>query len=85
MMAAEPTVVEKPAATWYSISSAMSCRASAVSALVCGPRATAAAMAVVGAALLAVAWAVYRPQMAAYVQRAENPTEAPSYGVPGDE
>lgn len=34
---------------------------------------------------LAVAWAVYRPQMAAYVQRAENPTEAPSYGVPGDE
>lgn len=36
-------------------------------------------------AMLAEAWAVYRPQMAAYVQRAENPTIAPSYGVPGDE
>lgn len=34
---------------------------------------------------LATAWAVYRPQMAAYVQRALDPTEAPSYGVPGDE
>lgn len=34
---------------------------------------------------LAEAWAVYRPQMAAYVQRAEDPTQAPSYGVPGDE
>lgn len=34
---------------------------------------------------LKAAWTVYRPQMAAYVQRAENPTEAPSYGVPGDE
>ncbi len=34
---------------------------------------------------LQAAWTVYRPQMAAYVQRAENPTEAPSYGVPGDE
>ena len=33
---------------------------------------------------LAAAWAVYRPQMAAYVQRAINPTLAPSYGVPGD-
>ncbi|MFN3825088.1 MAG: DUF1028 domain-containing protein [Pseudorhodobacter sp.] len=31
------------------------------------------------------AWEVYRPQMAAYVQRAEDPTQAPSYGVPGDE
>lgn len=31
------------------------------------------------------AWAVYRPQMAAYVQRAEDPTKAPTYGVPGDE
>lgn len=31
------------------------------------------------------AWLVYRPQIAAYVQRAENPTVAPSYGVPGDE
>jgi uncharacterized Ntn-hydrolase superfamily protein len=36
-------------------------------------------------AALAEAWAVYRPQMAAYVQRALDPTEAPSYGVPGDE
>ena len=34
---------------------------------------------------LAAAWAVYRPQMAAYVQRAQDPTQAPSYGVPGDE
>ena len=34
---------------------------------------------------LAAAWSVYRPQMAAYVQRAEDPTQAPSYGVPGDE
>ncbi len=33
---------------------------------------------------LEAAWAVYRPQMAAYVQRAEDPTVAPSYGVPGD-
>ena len=31
------------------------------------------------------AWAVYKPQMADYVQRAANPTLAPSYGVPGDE
>jgi uncharacterized Ntn-hydrolase superfamily protein len=31
------------------------------------------------------AWDVFRPQMAAYVQRAEDPTQAPSYGVPGDE
>lgn len=31
------------------------------------------------------AWAVYRPQMLAYVQRAVDPTQAPSYGVPGDE
>ena len=35
--------------------------------------------------MLRAAWDVYRPQMAAYVQRAENPTQAPSYGVPGDE
>jgi uncharacterized Ntn-hydrolase superfamily protein len=34
---------------------------------------------------LAAAWQVYRPQMAAYVQRAIDPTQAPSYGVPGDE
>ncbi|MGR3481043.1 DUF1028 domain-containing protein [Salipiger marinus] len=31
------------------------------------------------------AWAVYRPQMAAYVQRALDPRAAPSYGVPGDD
>lgn len=30
-------------------------------------------------------WAVWRPQEAAYVQRAADPTAAPSYGVPGDE
>lgn len=36
-------------------------------------------------AALHAAWQVYRPQMAAYVQRAEDPTRAPSYGVPGDE
>jgi len=36
-------------------------------------------------AAVEAAWAVYKPQMAAYVQRAEDPTQAPSYGVPGDE
>ena len=36
-------------------------------------------------AALSDIWALYRPQMGAYVQRALNPTEAPSYGVPGDE
>lgn len=36
-------------------------------------------------AMLRAAWEVYRPQMADYVQRAEDPTRAPSYGVPGDE
>jgi uncharacterized Ntn-hydrolase superfamily protein len=36
-------------------------------------------------AMLRSAWDVYAPQMAAYVQRAEDPTKAPSYGVPGDE
>lgn len=35
--------------------------------------------------MLRQAWEVYAPQMAAYVQRAEDPTQAPSYGVPGDE
>lgn len=35
--------------------------------------------------MLRQAWDVYAPQMAAYVQRAEDPTQAPSYGVPGDE
>lgn len=35
-------------------------------------------------ARLAEVWAVYRPQVQAYVDRAEDPTRAPSYGVPGD-
>jgi uncharacterized Ntn-hydrolase superfamily protein len=35
--------------------------------------------------MLRAAWDTYAPQMAAYVQRAEDPTQAPSYGVPGDE
>jgi len=30
-------------------------------------------------------WAVWRPQMDAYMKRALDPTDAPSYGVPGDE
>lgn len=34
---------------------------------------------------LEVAWGVYQPQMDAYVTRALDPREAPSYGVPGDE
>jgi uncharacterized Ntn-hydrolase superfamily protein len=34
---------------------------------------------------VARAWAVYAPQMPAYIQRAKDPREAPSYGVPGDE
>lgn len=36
-------------------------------------------------AALEAAWRVYRPQMTAYVQRAEDPGAAPSYGVPGDD
>ncbi|MDR7126803.1 DUF1028 domain-containing protein [Pseudotabrizicola sp. 4114] len=35
--------------------------------------------------MLRSAWDVYHPQMLAYVQRATDPTQAPSYGVPGDE
>ncbi len=35
--------------------------------------------------MLAQAWEVYAPQIDAYVQRAENPTGAPTYGVPGNE
>lgn len=35
-------------------------------------------------AAIAEAWSVYKPQLADYVQRALDPTEAPSYGVPGD-
>jgi uncharacterized Ntn-hydrolase superfamily protein len=34
---------------------------------------------------LARLWAVWRPQEAAYVRRALDPTAAPSYGVPGEE
>ena len=29
-------------------------------------------------------WAVYKPQLEDYVNRALNPTAAPSFGVPGD-
>ena len=29
-------------------------------------------------------WGGYKPQMGAYLQRAIDPTQAPSYGVPGD-
>lgn len=34
---------------------------------------------------IATAWEIYKPQLQAYVQRALDPREAPSYGVPGDE
>lgn len=34
---------------------------------------------------LASLWALYRPQLEAYLQRALDPRAAPSYGVPGDE
>lgn len=34
---------------------------------------------------LAAAWDIYKPQMDSYVQRAIDPSKAPSYGVPGDE
>jgi uncharacterized Ntn-hydrolase superfamily protein len=33
---------------------------------------------------LARIWTVWRPQLAAYMTRALDPTAAPSYGVPGD-
>lgn len=36
-------------------------------------------------AAIAAAWEVYKPQADAYVTRALTPTDAPSYGVPGDE
>lgn len=36
-------------------------------------------------AAIATAWEVYKPQLDAYVQRALDPTKAPSYGVPGDD
>ena len=33
---------------------------------------------------LALVWYVWKPQVAGYLQRALNPGNAPSYGVPGD-
>lgn len=33
---------------------------------------------------IATAWDIYKPQLDAYTQRALDPREAPSYGVPGD-
>jgi uncharacterized Ntn-hydrolase superfamily protein len=36
-------------------------------------------------AAVARAWAVYQPQMSAYIQRARDPREAPKYGVLGDQ
>jgi len=33
---------------------------------------------------IATAWEIYKPQLDAYLQRAADPTVAPSYGVPGD-
>ncbi len=35
-------------------------------------------------AVLRKLWTDYKPQMGAYLQRAIDPTQAPSYGVPGD-
>ena len=34
---------------------------------------------------LAALWDIYKPQLETYVTRALNPTDAPGYGVPGDE
>ncbi len=34
---------------------------------------------------VATAWEIYKPQLDAYIQRALDPREAPSYGVPGDD
>ena len=34
---------------------------------------------------LAALWKLYAPQLDAYVTRALDPRQAPSYGVPGDE
>jgi uncharacterized Ntn-hydrolase superfamily protein len=34
---------------------------------------------------LAGLWTIWKPQMDDYVTRAVDPTQAPSYGVPGDE
>ncbi|MDF7647554.1 DUF1028 domain-containing protein [Pantoea sp. Acro-805] len=36
-------------------------------------------------AVLNTLWLAYEPQMQAYITRALDPREAPSYGVPGDE
>jgi len=33
---------------------------------------------------LATMWALYEPQMAAYIQRSRDPSHSPSYGVPGN-
>lgn len=33
---------------------------------------------------LALLWAIYRPQVEAYIQRAESPDASPRFGVPGD-
>jgi len=34
---------------------------------------------------IATAWEIYKPQLDAYVLRALNPSDAPNYGVPGNE
>ena len=34
---------------------------------------------------IATAWEIYKPQLDAYIQRALDPREAPSYGVAGDQ
>jgi uncharacterized Ntn-hydrolase superfamily protein len=34
---------------------------------------------------ISTAWEIYKPQLEAYIQRALDPRQAPSYGVPGDE
>ena len=34
---------------------------------------------------IASLWDIYKPQLDAYIQRALDPSAAPSYGVPGDE
>ncbi|MGE7471027.1 DUF1028 domain-containing protein [Bosea sp. NPDC003192] len=34
---------------------------------------------------VATLWEIYKPQLDAYIQRALDPRQAPSYGVPGDE
>lgn len=33
---------------------------------------------------IALAWEIYKPQLGSYIQRALDPSESPSYGVPGD-